>query len=382
MSFFLSRRYTLETEKKERTLTALITSGIDFSSPRKEEKGISFSAPFFAKKKITRFADERGLPLTHRAEGILSRLFFLKKRIGLVFGGILSFFLIYLSTFYVWSVRIEGNEELSDARIKTVMMECGFFEGVKKSEVDINELQNEVLQRCHELSFFSVNVHGMVADVVVHERRTTVIPTERNVPYNLVADMDGVVVSSVILDGQAMFKVGDTVAKGELLVSGIVDSTAEGFRLRQAEGKVYARTSRIIELSLPFEYFEKRLIKEEKTKKIRILGHSIGKSVGDDSGSYDISTSEKEASLFGFLLPFSIEEHKASYYKNEKSTLSPLEVRAELLDSYKRYLSTELDSGTVLGEKLVFSEDEEKMTLTAEVVAIENIAVKQKININ
>lgn len=382
MSIFLSRRYTLETEKRERTLTALINSGIDFSSPKKEEKGISFKASFFAKKKIKRFADDRGIPLSYRPEGLVSRLFFLKRRRGLIFGSILSFFLIYLSTFYVWSVRIEGNEELSCDFIKRVMAESGFYEGVKKSDVDVNELQNEVLLRCHELSFFSVNLHGMVADVVVHERRTVPDPTERTVGYNLVADMDGVVVSSVILDGQTMFKVGDTVARGELLVSGIVDSTSEGFRIRQADGKVYARTFRTLEFSLPFEYFEKRLIKEEKTKKIRILGHSIGKSVGDDSGSYDISVSEREARLFGLILPFFIEEHKAIYYKNEKSVLSPLEARAKLLDDYKRYLSTELDSGTVVSESIVFHEDEEKMTLTSEVTAIENIAVKQKINID
>lgn len=382
MSALFSRRYTLHTDKRERTLTSLINSGIDFSSPKREEKGISFSASFFSKKRITHFAKKKNLPLSYRAEGLLSRLSFLKRRPGLIFGGILSFFLIYLSTFYVWSVRIEGNEELSDAHIIKVMEESGFSEGVKKSAVNINELQNEVLQRCHELSFFSVNVHGMVADVVVHERRTVANPTERNLPYNLVADMDGVVVSSVILDGQTMFKIGDTVAKGELLVSGIVDSTSEGFRLRQAEGKVYAKTFRTLEFSLPFEYFEKRLIKEEKSKKIRILGHSIGKSVGDDSGSYDITVSEREARLLGIPLPFKVEEHTASYYENEKSILSPLEARASLLDDYKRYLSTELDSGTVVSESLAFLEDEEKMTLTAEVVAIENIAVKQKININ
>lgn len=378
MGFLIGGKYTLKTEEREKALSILINSGISFSSVKKEEEGISFHASLFKKKKI----EELAMPFFCEPLGLIAGILHLRKRKGLIFGGVLSLFLIYLSTFYVWSVRIEGNEELSDAQIIRVMQECGFHEGIKKGDVDVNELQHEVLSRCHELSFFSVNIHGMVADVVVHERRVTALPTEREEPYNLVADIDGVIVSSVILDGQIMFKTGDTVAKGELLVSGIMDSTAEGFRLRQAEGKVYARTHRTLSFSLPLEYYEKTTVKEEEATKIRILGHSIGKSVGDSDGNYDLSVTEEKFRLFGITFPVTLERHKASYYTTSKSTVSDFEARAKLLDDYKRYISTELDSESILSEEISYTQDEEKVTMYIDLCAIENIAVKEKININ
>ena len=157
MKLFLSRRYFVETENREGALTHLIQSGVPFSAPRREEKGISFTASFFKRKYFESFFKNLGVEMTSKPEGLISRLFFLKERKGIIIGWVLGFFLIYLSTFYVWSVRIEGNKTLTDSEIIRIMSECGFYEGVKKKDVDVNEIQNEVLKRCHELSFFSIN---------------------------------------------------------------------------------------------------------------------------------------------------------------------------------------------------------------------------------
>ena len=375
----LSRRYYVETDNREALLTHLIQTGIPFSKPRREEDGISFTASFFKRRYFESFFWGLGVDMTSKPEGILSRLFFLKERKGLIVGGILGIFLIYLSTFYVWSVKIEGNEKLPDSEILRIMAECGFGEGVRKNSVDVNEIQNEVLKRCHDLSFFSINVHGMVADVVVHERETSRKPDDREEPYNLVADIDGVIISSVILDGQPMFKTGDTVVRGELLVSGIMDSTAEGLRLRRADGKVFAKTSRALAFSLPLEDYYKSYEREEKGVKFRILGKSIGRSVGGDSGNFDLEVTEEELRLFGVRFPVTLEHHTARFYTTEKSVITEEEGRERLLLDYKKYISTELDSGEVVKETFSFKREGDTLTLVAEVDAIENIAVRKKI---
>lgn len=377
MNIFLYRRYRIKSEKPEKALTALMTSSFDFSSPKKEEDGISFNASFFLKKKLDGFFGE----LSYQNKGLVSRLFFLKKRLGLVFGALFGVFLIYLSTFYVWSVKIEGNEEIEDEKIERVLFECGFHEGVKKSLVDVNALQNEVLSRCHELSFCSVNIHGMTADVVVHERKTVRSPTERQLPYNLVADADGIILSFIILDGQRMFEVGDTVTKGELLVSGIIDSTSEGFRLRQAEGKVWARTYRTLNFSIPLKAEERMLTEEEYSTRISVLGRSIGGGVGKRGGDCDIEISSEPLTLFGISFPLKKESLKASYYSFEEREISEEEAKERLIVDYKKYLSTELDSGEVVEEELFFDLIDGEMCLTVLLTAKENIAVKEKIKI-
>lgn len=375
MNILFSRRFTVKGKSPEKLLSELLASGLEFSAPKREEDGISFTASYFKKEEVGRiFEDVSSAPT-----GLICELFFLKKRKGLIFGAIFSVFLIYLSTFFVWSVRIEGNSEVESSVVKQLLYECGFYEGIRKSKVDVNELQNEVLSRCHELSFISVNIHGMVADVVVHERVSTKKPTDRNEPYNLVADIDGVIVSSLILDGQVMFKEGDTVIKGELLVSGIIDSTSEGFRLRQAEGKVYARTSRTLEFVCPLEEYEKKVIKTEEKARLRILSHSIGRGLNDDSGNFEIERTEEEIKILGVTLPITLERLKAVYYSDKKSTLTEEEAKEKLLSDYKKYISTELDSSSILKEEFFYTLNSDALTLTAEVSAIENIAVKERI---
>ncbi len=377
MNIFLYRRYKIKSDSPEKTLTALLNSSLDFSGVKREEDGVSFCASFFLKKKICASFGE----VSYKNEGLLSRLFFLKKRLGLLFGALFGIFLIYLSTFYVWSVKIEGNEELEDEKIERILYECGFHEGVKKSLVDVNALQNEVLSRCHELSFCSVNIHGMTADVVVHERVTVREPTERDIPYNLVSDADGVILSFVILDGQRMFEVGDTVTKGQLLVSGIIDSTSEGFRLRQAEGKVWAKTYRTLNFSIPLRSRERILTEEEYSTRISVLGHSIGGGVGEKGGDCDIEIYSEHFRLFGVSFPIKKESLKATYYSFEERELTEEEARERLMLDYKKYLSTELDSGEVAEEEFFFEVSEGEMRLKVELTARENIAVKEKIKI-
>ena len=50
-------------------------------------------------------------------------------------------------------------------------------------------------------------------------------------------------------------------------------------------------------------------------------------------------------------------------------------------EEYRSYISTELDSATILEENFSVSENETSLILTAEVTAIENIASEKKIEV-
>lgn len=375
MNIFLFRRYKIKSEKPDRTLTALFKSGIDFSSPKKEEEGVSFSASFFKKKRIRELFGE----VEYQNKGIVSRLFFLKERKGLLFGSLFALFLIYLSTFFVWSVKIEGNEDISSEEIERLLFECGFYEGVRKSEIEVNEVQNEMLLRCHELSFASINIHGMTADVVVHERKRSSTPDPT--PCNLVADADGIILSFVILDGQKMFEVGNTVVKGELLVSGIIDSAREGYRLTNADGKVFAKTFRTLDFFHPVTSLEREAVSEECFTRASILGKKFGKKAGGLGSDFDIEVENAPLILFGIELPARKESVKVTYFEARERVFGDEELKEILTEEYRKYLSTELDSGEILEEEFTFEVKDGMAHLSVSLVATENIAVKEKIKI-
>lgn len=374
-------RYRVRAESPERALSSLIRCGVAFSSPTREEDGFSFSASLFSRRGIRSWAESDGLDISSELRGLFQPIIALKRRFGIIFGTILSLFLIYLSTFYVWSVKIEGNSSLSDGDVVRLLQECGFGEGTRKASVDVNELQNTALARCHELSFLSVNIHGMVADVVVHERQTSAKAVDGTAPYNLVADTDGVVVSSLVLDGHSDFRVGDTVYKGQLLVSGIVDSTSGEVRVRHARGKVYARTDRELTFEIPLCQTEKKYIREDEIKGVRVLGKSLYIPPRETSGEWDMETEEKEIRIAGLSLPLTYEIRRVKHYVEETVTLTPAEAEERAMEEYMRYISTELDSAEILKETFSTEERDGRIILTAEVSAIENIAIEKKFEI-
>lgn len=377
----LALRCNITTSRPESILSLLIRSGIPFSRPQHEENGLSFCSSVFLKKRLMNWANEIKCPIAFSYEGIITPIFALKHRPGIILGTILSLFLIYLSTFYVWSVRIEGNRNLSDGEIIQLLEECGFGEGSNKKDVDVNELQNIALTRCHELSFLSINIHGMVADVVVHERITHPQAIDPKEPYNLVADTDGVIVSSLVLDGKTMFENGDTVFKGQLLVSGLVESTSGSMSPCHAKGKVYARTHRSLTFTVPLEITEKRYVRTETVDGIRILGHSFHKKIKDEKGNYEVETEERAVLILGMLLPITRELRQVRYYSEENVLLSHEEAEERAYNEYRSYISTELDSAEITKEEFCVTENSECVTLAVEISAIENIAIEKKIEI-
>jgi similar to stage IV sporulation protein len=66
---------------------------------------------------------------------------------------------------------------------------------------------------------------------------------DKDTPCNIVASRDGIIQEMVVLEGQAVVKVGDTVKKGQLLVSGLFeDSDTLTSRFVHAMAQVKART--------------------------------------------------------------------------------------------------------------------------------------------
>ncbi len=377
----LAIRWKLKTKAPEKLLTALIASGIPFSSPRREEYGLSFLSGLMSKKRLTAWCKRNGFGFETEYEGLIVPLFALKRRPGIIFGIILSLFFIHLSTFYIWSVRIEGNKDIPDSEIIRLLGECGFGEGTKKSTADTEEIESIMLRKCHGISFISLNVHGMVAEVIVHERTTADRALDGSIPYNLVADCDGVIVSSLILEGNALFETGDTVYKGQLLVSGLIDDAVGGTRTARAKGKVWARTHRTLTFEIPLKETVKEYTHTKTVMGVRVLGHSFYKPIDDPCPNYETELLDEPIHLLGLELPLTRETRHINYYELSAVTLTEDEARERALAEYGSYISTELEGATLTDEAFSFETKEDRLIMTAEVSAIENIAAEKKIEI-
>ena len=101
-------------------------------------------------------------------------------------------------------------------------------------------------------------------------------------------------------------KVGDSVAKGDILVSGIIEGMSSTSFVHSS-GSVQAKIEKIFIEKADFYVAENTPTdKAKKQVDLEILGLKIPLYLGGETGEYDCQISEKTLRLFGQNLPIKI----------------------------------------------------------------------------
>ena len=147
-----------------------------------------------------------------------------------------------------------------------------------------------------------------------------------SLPSNLVANCDGQIESIEVRGGMPTVKKGQIGKKGQLLVSGVVDSQAVGYRLVRARGEIYARISRSFTAEVPLVREKKSRTGEKKTRvTIRFFAKKINLFSNNDISfeKYDTIEEEKRLCLFDRVeLPVFIIKTTYSEYVTETEKIS------------------------------------------------------------
>ena len=171
-------------------------------------------------------------------------------------GLILFLFIIYGLSSFVWTVEVEGAEEINPQKVLSELESLGVQAGVLKSDIDSLWIENQLIIRIPELSWASLEIRGSKAVLRVRESVLPPVLIDRDTPCNVVAAKDGIIDKMIVLDGQAMVSEGQTVKKGQLLISGIIEHpNTIGVRYVHSMGKIIARTwyeeTVVLERTLP-----------------------------------------------------------------------------------------------------------------------------------
>lgn len=322
-----------------------------------------------------KIVQKRGLPI------FLARR---KKRKWFVLGLSLCLLLLIAVNQFIWKLEITGCKNLSAALIREQLAECGVEVGSFRPYIDEKKLQTQMLIRVPELAWLWVDKSGSKVTVQVKER---IMPPEIYDPTdfcNLVAANDGVIESMIVKNGVPMVSLGDTVRKGDVLVSGLIVSE-KGVEPRQvqSEGEIYARVwhekTKAFSLLLPHTA---ETGKSEKKFTLLLFGRRLPlfRSAETTFTEYNEETYEYEATVFGLYLGFGITWTKFTEQNTTYERLSE--------ESAAEYGAIELLAAidetaapnSALSEKRVqhtiIDEDTIEVTVTAEY--IENIAEKAR----
>ena len=306
-----------------------------------------------------------------------------RKRTGLFAGAVLAAFLLVFSSFFVWDVNVVGADAIPEAAIIEALSAHGVRLGAFIPRVDTEFAEQALMLEVDGLSFISVNLRGTVASVEVRERKNEALIEDRETPSNLISVCDGQIDALEVRGGVCKVKLGETVKKGELLVSGVIDSRALGYRLVRARGEVYARTTLTYQTEIPYQT-EKKVYTGRffSQKSVKFFSKTI-KLFGKDSispSTCDKIEEERRLYLFDRIkLPIFIAETKYAEYETVAVTLTEEEALRLAYADILAQSEDDLADAEILGRHTRITKDENALYMTVRVECIINIAREVKL---
>lgn len=185
-----------------------------------------------------RLKNKRGLPF------VINKY---RKRKGIIVGILVFCTVIYVLSLYIWSIDIQGNNQLTSEEIISVMQDLGLSSGSLKSRIDVEATEQEAMIRLPDIAWISINLKGSHADIQIKERISAPDLVKEQAPCDIKAKSDAVIDRIETYKGTTIVKEGDAVIKGQTLISGIFEDSFGKNTFVHSQAKVYGYTTRKLE---------------------------------------------------------------------------------------------------------------------------------------
>lgn len=174
--------------------------------------------------RIREFVRKTGVKVRCLERHGLPFLFQKWRRHASVMAGIgLTLCLLAVLSRYVWGIEIDGNLTCSDDQIITYLEEEGIRTGILSSKLpDAESLELKIRTQFPEIIWVTTHTKGSVLHIHVKENDTRAVSQADDTPQSLVAESDATITSIVTRVGTPKVEAGESVKKGQLLVSGVV----------------------------------------------------------------------------------------------------------------------------------------------------------------
>lgn len=292
---------------------------------------------------------------------------------------------LYLLSSFIWTVRVEGNERLTEEELLSVCGEMGLKPGVWKRRVDTEAIANGLLLRFSDISWVSVGVEGTDVTIKLAETIEKAERIDRETPCDIVAAQDGVIVQITAERGTPKVQAGDVVKKGDILISSELIIGLEGEEQHTAytaaEGTITARIWQKLTEEMPLRYKEVVYNGVEKENHSLLFGERELDILHPDSGMEWERTmlAERPLALGDFTLPLRFRKEIWKECEILEKTRTMEETKSILEENLRKKTENLLsDYGKIEDIKIRFEEYADGVRGEAEVTLLERIEEKQE----
>ena len=311
-----------------------------------------------------------------KEKGLIAKIKQNKHRLGIILGFLILLSSVIISSKFVWQINVTGNDTLTENEVISELEDSGFHIGTYIPNIDYKDLHNKILLSSEKISWISINITGNVANVSIKEKLEE--KTKADTGYtNIVSKYDGQIVSISVLEGEKQIYIGDVVKKGDLLISGIIDSKSQGVRYVQANGIVKAYVNKNIQVKIPFTDTTKSYTGNTYTEKtLKIFNYFIKFSLKYRNYSAICDTIEKteQITLFNSIkLPIYIVTVKHYEYEHVKKDYTKEQAVDLAFTELRKEMDKALSSAELISKSIETSYDDKYFYIDCKLHCIEDI---------
>ncbi len=312
-------------------------------------------------------------------------MFFIKQKFTVCALLFTLLFNILLSD-VIFDVRISGNTEVPSYKIRETLDSLGLCVGKRFSSVDTSSIEVGLLNGFDDIAWVNINRRGTVAYVEVVERKGADAPENKDSrPSNIVAACDAVIEEITVKSGRAMVSAGDVVRRGDILISGVIDSEG-GTSFIKAEGTVIGSVTGDV-TSVAMQKEEVRVGFDTKCVELRLnilnFSANIFKNYRNCEDGCDIIVdNEYFCTPGGTRLPFGYTQKLAVSEKTVEQSYTEAEMIMRAYEKHKMALDLALGGCELVGIKTVGTMGEGSYTVSSSVRYLMNVGEERWIEIS
>lgn len=299
------------------------------------------------------------------------------KRKGLIFGfAVLAAILVVLSG-HVWIIEVSGNENISRLEVVEAFEHAGLKIGSNIKKLDITAIENKAVPYLENVSWAAINFRGCVAEIKVRELDEKP-EIETHTGYsNIIARKDGQVEILEVYRGSASIIHGQTVTKGDLIISGISESKTQQTLFNDADGYVVAKTNISVETFTP-RTITRLIPKTKKIWSLYFLGKEILPPRKEDGVCYE---HRKRLTINGKVLPFGINYRLYTTFEEKEETISSAEAELMAINDYALESYNSTLHAQIIDKEVGLAETDDGFTVRGKYFCYENIGERVSLEI-
>lgn len=361
----------------ERFINLTTRNGINVWNLKPVQNGLTATMQVYDYKNIRSIASKSKLRL--RVTGRHGLPFYAqryKQRAGLLIGAVIGIVLIAVLSKFIWYIDAPPTKSLSTSQILSALEEDNVKVGSYINSIDTENTERKLILKNEQIGWISLNIMGSTMSVNIEEKTPKPDTPDFKTPCNIKANNDGVITSIKTARGETKVMKGSGVVKGDLLVSGIVETKQETIEYVHASAEIMADVIYKKEYTIPQSY-EYYLLTDNRTDRYMcgILNFYFPCSLSFKSYDDSVFASRKEKLNFnGTNIPIELITQSETEVSRTEVNLDKATLDKKILAQSMLYEVFEKPESRLVSRKITTKTSSDSIIAEISYIFNENIA--------